>query len=67
MKFWVEEEIESAPSPVRTYFDKLSSSMEIAEIDPEVLVLGDAYLAAGIVTRKIQRYQLTGEQSSRVM
>nr|VFJ66479.1 MAG: Predicted nucleic acid-binding protein, contains PIN domain [Candidatus Kentron sp. DK] len=48
----VEEEIESAPRRVRAYFDELSSLAEIAEIGPEVLDLRDAYLSAGIVTRK---------------
>nr|VFK40643.1 MAG: PIN domain-containing protein [Candidatus Kentron sp. SD]VFK45793.1 MAG: PIN domain-containing protein [Candidatus Kentron sp. SD]VFK79778.1 MAG: PIN domain-containing protein [Candidatus Kentron sp. SD] len=48
----VREEIESAPRQVRTYFGELSPSAEIAEIGPEVLDLRDAYLAAGIVTRK---------------
>nr|VFK66067.1 MAG: Predicted nucleic acid-binding protein, contains PIN domain [Candidatus Kentron sp. UNK]VFK69385.1 MAG: Predicted nucleic acid-binding protein, contains PIN domain [Candidatus Kentron sp. UNK] len=48
----VAEEIASAPRQVRAYFDELSPSAEIAEIGPEVIDLRDAYLAAGIVTRK---------------
>nr|VFJ72086.1 MAG: Predicted nucleic acid-binding protein, contains PIN domain [Candidatus Kentron sp. FM]VFJ72442.1 MAG: Predicted nucleic acid-binding protein, contains PIN domain [Candidatus Kentron sp. FM]VFK19879.1 MAG: Predicted nucleic acid-binding protein, contains PIN domain [Candidatus Kentron sp. FM] len=48
----VEEEIESAPRQVRAHFDEVSSFAEIAGIGPKVLDLRDAYLAAGIVTRK---------------
>nr|VFJ61564.1 MAG: Predicted nucleic acid-binding protein, contains PIN domain [Candidatus Kentron sp. DK] len=48
----VEEEVKSAPQQVRAHFNQFSSSAEIAGIGPEVLDLRDAYLAAGIVTRK---------------
>ena len=48
----VEEEVKSAPKQVLEYFNKFSSSAEIAEIGPKVLDLRDAYLSAGVVTQK---------------
>ena len=48
----VEEEVQSAPEQVREFFDEFSLVADIAEIDETVLVLRDAYLNAGIVTKK---------------
>uniref|UniRef100_UPI004055BAC8 type II toxin-antitoxin system VapC family toxin n=1 Tax=Candidatus Electronema sp. TaxID=2698783 RepID=UPI004055BAC8 len=48
----VEEEVRSAPEQVQELFDEISSLAEIAEIGEEVLELRDAYLNAGIVTKK---------------
>lgn len=48
----VEAEIASAPEFVRVHFMEFASLSEIAEISPDVLVLRDAYLSAGIVTQK---------------
>ena len=48
----VEEEVLSAPEQVREFFDEFSLVADIAEIDETVLVLRDAYLNAGIVTKK---------------
>lgn len=48
----VEEEIKSAPKHVQDYFDGLASSATIIDINQNVLVLRDAYLNAGVVTKK---------------
>jgi len=48
----VEEEIKSAPKYVQDHFNDFSSSAIITDISQEVLVLRDAYLNAGIITKK---------------
>lgn len=46
------QEIAFAPNPVQAHFDKMLASMRLVPVEERVLVLRDAYVAAGIVTEK---------------
>jgi predicted nucleic acid-binding protein len=48
----VESEIQSAPPGVRRLFEEFKPTAELAPVSDEALTLRDAYIEAGIVSRK---------------
>ncbi len=48
----VDDEIEDAPEVVRAFYQSIVGQAEIFQLTPEVLVLRDAYLNAGVLTEK---------------
>jgi len=48
----IEEELAGAPETVRLFFEQMAGTAESAVVSKEALTLRDAYIKAGIVTKK---------------